>query len=111
MVAIRSATSAAKSAISRATAHRTPEATVAAMAPMVVAMEAVARPATPAEDTAIWLGTALRVRSATTAVKSATSPATAPPRPRVSECAISASSLVTSRPLALTKCFHLPAGD
>lgn len=55
---------------------------------------------TPANNPQV---TAPKAKSATTAVKSAISPATAHPRPPPSELATSASNPATSKPSALTK--------
>ncbi|BCS24760.1 uncharacterized protein APUU_41204A [Aspergillus puulaauensis] len=62
-----------------------------------VAMGVASRPATPVVVSAIWPVTALMVRSATTAERSATFRATVRQRPRASGFATTASNLVTSR--------------
>lgn len=135
-VVLRNATSADKLATLRATAPKvvtTVAATVAAtvevsVVPVVpVVPVVVSRPATLAVASATWPVIAPRARSATTvsipffffsklsrilqlthnqAVRLAMSLATALPRPRVSACAISASSPATFSLLALTKVSH-----
>ncbi|KAI9368072.1 hypothetical protein BJX61DRAFT_247357 [Aspergillus egyptiacus] len=96
-LAARSVTSAAVSVTSRETAPR-----VVATVASVVAMAVVSRPATPVAVLDTWPATAPRDRSATTAERSATFPATALQRPRVSGFATTASNPATSRAPAPT---------
>jgi hypothetical protein len=115
-VAVKSATNVVK----LVTLHVTAPRAAAEAAAVVVVVAAVVRPATPAAASVTCLATAPRARSATTvssscplssqsltnnlqAVKLVTSPETVPLRHLASASATSASNLVTSRLLALTR--------
>jgi hypothetical protein len=130
-VAVKSATNVVKLVTLHVTAPRAEELatavavgmvvdTAAEAAAVVVVVAAVVRPATPAAASVTCLATAPRARSATTvssscplssqsltnnlqAVKLVTSPETVPLRHLASASATSASNLVTSRLLALTR--------
>ncbi|KAG5293598.1 zinc knuckle domain-containing protein [Histoplasma capsulatum G186AR] len=109
LLAARNATNVAKSDISPVTAPKAevtdPVVTVVLLVVVTaVAMAVVAsRLATRVVVTGIWLATALRVKSATIAVKLATSPETVPPKLRVSEFVTNANNPAMSKQLAPTK--------